>query len=116
VRQRLAEERPDLSAIICASHTPVSNFVQTAAVNRPTLHSYRDAEHKASRSQEGSMSFEEFRQYAAECTRWAAEAETEEERNAFLDMARAWIQAALRFQGVMSPDSTNRITATAVLH
>ena len=31
---------------------------------------------------------DEYRQYAVECLRWAKEAETDEERQSFLDMAR----------------------------
>jgi hypothetical protein len=41
----------------------------------------------------------EYQQYAAECTRWANKAKTEAERKAFLDMARAWVQAATRVGG-----------------
>lgn len=46
----------------------------------------------------------EFRQFADECLRWAADAQTDEQRNAFLGMARAWTQAALRLEGVLIPD------------
>jgi hypothetical protein len=45
-----------------------------------------------------------FRQYAQECLRWADEAKTEEERAAFLDMARDWALAAMRLEGVLIPD------------
>jgi hypothetical protein len=37
----------------------------------------------------------EFRRFAEECLRSAEEAKTEPERKAFLDMARAWTQAAV---------------------
>lgn len=37
----------------------------------------------------------EYLQYAQECTRWAAEAKNEQDRQAFLDMAKAWTAAAL---------------------
>ena len=37
----------------------------------------------------------EYQQHAGECIRWAAKANTEEERQAFLEMADAWTQAAL---------------------
>lgn len=37
---------------------------------------------------------DEFRTYAQECLRWAREATTDKEREAFFDMARAWTQAA----------------------
>jgi hypothetical protein len=35
----------------------------------------------------------DYRKYAEECLRWACDAGTDEERKAFLDMARTWIQA-----------------------
>ena len=38
----------------------------------------------------------EFREYATECLQWAKEAETDEQRQSFLDMARDWTLAALR--------------------
>ena len=41
----------------------------------------------------------EFRQYASECLHWATEVETDEDRQAFLDMARDWTLAALRLEG-----------------
>jgi hypothetical protein len=47
----------------------------------------------------------EYRQFAAECLRWATEAETEDMRKAFLDMARDWTLAALRLEGVLTPDA-----------
>ena len=37
----------------------------------------------------------QFRQFAEECLRSAEDAQTELERKAFLDMARAWTRAAL---------------------
>jgi len=37
---------------------------------------------------------DEYRQYAKECLRWAAAAKTEDQRKAFLEMARAWTLAA----------------------
>ena len=37
----------------------------------------------------------ECHQYAEECVRWAARAKTEEQRKGFLEMARAWREAAL---------------------
>jgi hypothetical protein len=47
----------------------------------------------------------EYRQFATECLRWATEAETDDMRNAFLDMARHWTLAALRLEGVLIPDA-----------
>lgn len=37
---------------------------------------------------------QEFRQYADECLRWANETKDEEQRQQFLEMASAWVQAA----------------------
>jgi hypothetical protein len=46
---------------------------------------------------------DEFREYAKECLQWADEAETDDQRQSFLDMARDWTLAALRLEGVMIP-------------
>jgi hypothetical protein len=48
----------------------------------------------------------QYRQYAKECVRWAAEAETEENRKALLELARDWTLAAMRLEGVLS--TTNK--------
>ena len=45
----------------------------------------------------------EYHQYARECLHWADEAESEDQRNHFLGMARAWTQAALRLEGLLVP-------------
>ena len=45
----------------------------------------------------------EFRKFADECLRWADEAETDDDRQSFLDMARDWTLAALRLEGAFSP-------------
>jgi hypothetical protein len=45
---------------------------------------------------------EEYRQLAVECLRWAAE--TEDMREAFLQMARDWTAAALRAEGLLKPE------------
>jgi hypothetical protein len=37
---------------------------------------------------------EEFRQYAEEAVRWARKAKTEQEKQALMDIARTWTQAA----------------------
>lgn len=37
----------------------------------------------------------EYRQFARQCTEWAAETDTNEARNAFLDLASEWTLAAL---------------------
>ena len=49
-------------------------------------------------------SVNDYRQFANECLRWAAEAETEEDRNALLELARDWTVAYLRLQGKLIPD------------
>jgi hypothetical protein len=46
----------------------------------------------------------EYWQFADECLRWAAEAETEDDRKAFLELARDWTLAALRLEGAAIPD------------
>jgi hypothetical protein len=46
----------------------------------------------------------EYRHFANECLRWATEAETEDDRKAFLELARDWTLAALRLEGVLTPD------------
>jgi hypothetical protein len=45
---------------------------------------------------------QEYRKFAEECLRWATEAETEEFKNAFIEMARDWTLAAMRLDGVVS--------------
>jgi hypothetical protein len=47
----------------------------------------------------------EYRDFAAECLRWATEV-AEDERQAFLDMARDWTLAAMRLEGLLVPDRT----------
>jgi hypothetical protein len=42
---------------------------------------------------------DEFREYAKECLQWADEAETDDQRQSFLDMARDWTLAAMRLDG-----------------
>ena len=38
---------------------------------------------------------EEFRQYAEEGVRWSFKSKTEQEKQAFMDLARTWTQAAV---------------------
>ncbi len=40
------------------------------------------------------MSSKQYREFARECLRWADESTSEEDRRHFIDMARAWVQAA----------------------
>jgi hypothetical protein len=53
---------------------------------------------------------DEFREYAQECIQWAEEAETDEQRQSFLDMARDWTLAALRL--TMTPRQAKQPSAT----
>jgi hypothetical protein len=46
------------------------------------------------------MTLSDYRQYANQCARWAAEAINDYEREAFLEMARAWKRIALVEQDV----------------
>ena len=48
----------------------------------------------------------EYRHFAEECLRWASEADTEQDRAAFLELARDWTLAALRLEGVLIPSPT----------
>jgi hypothetical protein len=52
----------------------------------------------------------EYRSYAAECLRWAADAGDEEDRQAFLEMAKMWTQLALHEAG---PESRSGPSAAA---
>jgi hypothetical protein len=46
---------------------------------------------------------QEYRKFAEECLLWATEAETEEFKDTFLQMARDWTLAAMRLEGVLEP-------------
>jgi hypothetical protein len=48
----------------------------------------------------------EYQQRAHQCVRWAARAKTEDERTAFLEMARAWTLAAARVGSILRSDET----------
>ncbi len=39
--------------------------------------------------------FSDYRQYAQECIRWAADAKSDKDRETFVEMARAWSRVAL---------------------
>jgi len=43
---------------------------------------------------------DEYHKYARDCLRWAATAQTEEQRQRLLSLARDWTQAALGLEGV----------------
>ncbi len=57
-------------------------------------------------------SAKEHREFAAEWLRWATEV-AEEERQAFLDLARDWTLAALRLEGVLIPEGDEKSSASA---
>ena len=50
-------------------------------------------------------SAKEYREYVDECIGWAKSAETDYERDIFLQMAKGWLEAALIANGA-SPGST----------
>ena len=50
----------------------------------------------------------EYREFANECMGWAKTARTDRERDLFLDMAKTWLEAAVRLeacQGIVRPQS-----------
>jgi hypothetical protein len=52
------------------------------------------------------MTVKEYHEYAEECLRWAAQAKTEDQQKAFLEMAQAWTMAAMRVEGILVPEAT----------
>jgi hypothetical protein len=50
---------------------------------------------------ERAMTAEQYRDFARECLTAAAKAKTEEEREAFLENARMYTQAALQIEGAV---------------
>ena len=52
-------------------------------------------------------SYRDYQRYAEECLRWADAADSEQHRELFLSMARAWTQADLILKGVMVPNAEN---------
>ena len=59
---------------------------------------------------------EEFRQYERECLQSALAATTDQDRQAFLDMARTWERAAVQLEGGIGLPPTAPITAAARYH
>jgi len=57
------------------------------------------------------LTAEKCRQLATECQRWADQAESETNREIFLQMSREWTEAALRADGLLmpSPESPDTI-------
>jgi hypothetical protein len=44
---------------------------------------------------------EEFRQYAEEAMRWAYQSKTEKDKQALVDLARTWTQAAMQSERIL---------------
>jgi hypothetical protein len=53
----------------------------------------------------------EYRQFARQCTEWAAEADTSEARNAFLDLASDWTLAALCVDRAPKEEASSKAVA-----
>jgi hypothetical protein len=47
----------------------------------------------------------EYRQFAQESLKWAAEADTDDFRQACLDIARDWTFAAMKLENVVIPEA-----------
>jgi hypothetical protein len=46
-----------------------------------------------------TLSPKEYRDFAAQCLRWAARAKSEEHKSAMLNMAHHWMQTAQKMEG-----------------
>jgi hypothetical protein len=57
------------------------------------------------------QSHEEYLKFAQECTRWAAQCENEDDRQAFLQLAKDWTEAALRARMSESADLATQSVA-----
>jgi hypothetical protein len=55
-----------------------------------------------------SSSPKELRGYADECIGWARTARTDQERDIFLQMARTWIEAAVRLERTLGSIDEHR--------
>jgi hypothetical protein len=51
---------------------------------------------------------DQFRQYAEEAMRWPCQSKTENERQAYIELARTWTQAALHTASTFSASTTVR--------
>jgi hypothetical protein len=51
---------------------------------------------------------DEYNKYARDCLRWAARAQTEEQRQRLLSLARDWTQAALGLEGSAGSERTGQ--------
>jgi hypothetical protein len=73
----------------------VSNFAQTAAGNGRRLGSSGGVVRRVAMSKA-----EGFRQYAEEAVRWARKSKTEQEKQALMDLACTWTQAAVQSEHI----------------
>jgi hypothetical protein len=53
----------------------------------------------------------EYRLYARECARWAAQTKNQKDREAFLDMAKAWTHIALVQRDVVRQSAFDKYEA-----
>jgi hypothetical protein len=51
----------------------------------------------------------QYRQFARECTKWAVETETEEDRKSFLTLAKDWTFAAMATDRVEKKKTDGRL-------
>jgi hypothetical protein len=58
------------------------------------------------RSDTAMITSREYRQFARECTKWAIETDTEEDRKSFLALAKDWTFAATATDRVEKQDAT----------
>jgi hypothetical protein len=49
------------------------------------------------------MSPKEYREFARECVRWAEESASEQDRQHFIEMAKAWMHAAAQLPELEHP-------------
>ena len=59
------------------------------------------------------ISPEKFREYARECLKWAASEPDKVKRQALIDTASMWTQAALKLEGLAPAEPKNRNAAAA---
>ena len=79
----------------------VFNFEQTAAIDWHRLRSNGGDETRSLIIRRLPMSkVDPFRQYADEAIRWAFQSKTEKERQACIELARTWTQAALHSEHI----------------
>ena len=56
---------------------------------------------------------EEFRQYAEEAVRWARKSKTEQEKQALMDLAHTWTQAAVHSERIFGVNNDSPAEARA---